>query len=367
MVDVFKATMIASNNECAEQLARYIGCGNLQETIDRMNARAKELGMTNTYYGNPTGLPAPHSMFDNSSTPTDLLKLTMEVLKYDEVREIASMGYAYIENGKSASTISNHNRLTIDFAGEVDGLKTGYTRRAGFCLIATTAKCDHRLVSIVLGCRAPQIRNEIVRDMINDYYSSIALDRLGCPSPLTAPPVLYAEDGTLNGKYITINEKVKRSHVVRGGETLSSVAKKYGCTVSQIRSWNKKSIRRNYLMKGQRLAVYVNHPKSIFIQNPLNGNEAQDDQPLLTEDEKKTLDKAAAEDDSIAPTIEKIPATAVSHPSKYLYHTVEAGDTIFNIAKRYQGTSVEEIKTLNKIEDIRHLKPGTKLKVKVRT
>src|SRR5205085_12042590 len=51
--DVFKASMIASNNECAEQMARYLSGGDLQSTIDRMNTRAKELNMLNTYYGNP--------------------------------------------------------------------------------------------------------------------------------------------------------------------------------------------------------------------------------------------------------------------------------------------------------------------------
>ena len=50
--DVFKASMIASNNECAEQLAKYIGNGDLPATIDRMNQRARELGMLSTYYGN---------------------------------------------------------------------------------------------------------------------------------------------------------------------------------------------------------------------------------------------------------------------------------------------------------------------------
>jgi D-alanyl-D-alanine carboxypeptidase len=361
--DVFKAAMIASNNECAEQLARYIGCGNLQETIDRMNRRAKELGMMNTYYGNPTGLPAAHSMFDNSSTPSDLLVLTMEMLKYNEVIEIASMGYANIENGRASSVISNHNRLTIDYSGEVDGLKTGYTRRAGFCLVATTAKCDHRLVSIVLGCRGPQIRNEVVRDMINDYYSSISLDRLGpsCPSPLNPDQSQYAQTVSPNGKYITINETVKKVHRVKRGESLGSLAKKYKCTTAQIRSWNKKSVRRNTLVSGQNVLVYVKQPKSIFIQNPVNGNEAEDDKPLMTAAEKEEVNKELAVD--ATPTIEKV---AVKQPTKYLYHTVAPGDTLFNIAKRYEGITVEELKSLNNIGNSRNLRPGTKLKVKVR-
>ena len=364
--DVFKASMIASNNECAEQMARFIGNGNLQSTIDRMNTRAKELSMMNTFYGNPTGLPAPHTMFDNSSSPSDLLLLTLEMLKYNEVIEIASMGYAAIENGKSSNVISNHNRLTIDYSGEVDGLKTGYTRRAGFCLVATTAKCEHRLVSIVLGCRGSQIRNEIVRDMFNDYYTGIGLDRLGptCPSPLVPVDNFAQVKPGEKGNYITVFQQVKKVHLVKRGENLSTIAVKYKCNTSQLKSWNKKSIRNNQLRSGQKLLVYVKQPKSIFIQNPVNGNEDEDDKPLITEEEKTDLENVAEQTDLAKPTFEK---TVVKNTSKYLYHTVMPGDTLFNIATRYKGATVEQIKDLNKITDSRSLKPGTKIKVKVQS
>ena len=364
--DVFKASMIASNNECAEQMARYIGNGNLQSTIDRMNIRAKELSMMNTFYGNPTGLPAPHMMFDNSSSPSDLLLLTLEMLKYNEVIEIASMGYAAIENGKSSNVISNHNRLTIDYSGEVDGLKTGYTRRAGFCLVATTAKCEHRLVSIVLGCRGSQIRNEIVRDMFNDYYTVIGLDRLGptCPSPLVPVDNFAQVKPGEKGSYITIYQQVKKVHLVKRGESLSVIAAKYKCNTSQLKSWNKKSIRNNRLLSGQKLLVYTKQPKSIYIKNPVNGNEADDDKPLITEEEKTELENVAEQTELVKPTIDN---NVVNTPSTYLYHTVMPGDTLFNIATRYKGATVEQIKDLNKITDSRFLKPGTKIKVKVQS
>ena len=362
--DVFKATMIASNNECAEQMARYIGGGDLQLTIDRMNARAKELGMMQTYYGNPTGLPAPHRMFDNSSTPSDLLMLTIEMLQYNEVLEIASMGYAEIENGKSKNVIRNHNTLTIDFSGEVDGLKTGYTKRAGFCLVATTAKCDHRLVSIVLGCRAPQIRNEIVRDMVNDYYTVIGLDRLGpySPSLIKTENNLTADAG-VNGRYVTIMEPVKRMHVVRSGENLSVIAERYKCTTGQLRRWNDMSPNSSRIYAGQKLIVVSERPKNIFIKDPINGNETDEDKPLITEEEKKDLDKAA--DQADASDEAAIVETPKAPPQNYFYHTVEPGDTLFNIARRYDGVSVEELKILNKISDSNMLKPGTKIKIKV--
>lgn len=387
LLDVFKATMIASNNECAEQMARYLGNGDLQFTIDRMNRRAKELGMSSTYYGNPTGLPSPNWMYDNAATPTDLLRLTVEMLKYQEILDIAKMGYATIENGKSTSVIHNHNRLTIDYAGEVDGLKTGYTRRAGFCLVATTAKCDRRLVSIVLGCRGPQIRNEVVRDMINNYYSSIGLDPLGpnCPSPLLPNPFLANKPETTssNAQYVTITDKVKRVHVVRSGENLSLIAGKYNCSTAQLKLWNKAKIHGSKVITGQKLAVYSNVNKKILVSKPVNGSEEEDDKPLLTADEKVIKENSEVDNKTIpvetetAATLEfKKPiskqmvnnnhvAKLVHENQKYLYHTVAPGDTLFSIAQRYEGVTVAKLKSLNNIHNIHSLRPGTKLKVKV--
>lgn len=387
--DVFKASMIASNNECAEQLARYIGYGDLPATIDRMNQRARELGMLSTYYGNPTGLPAPKWAYDNASTPTDLLKLTIEMLKYPEILDIAKMGYATIENGKSTSVIRNHNRLTIDFSGEVDGLKTGYTKRAGFCLVATTAKCDHRLVSIVLGSRGPQIRNEVVRDMINNYYTSIGLDRLGpyCPSPLLPNPN-YAKNDTPSGdgQYVTVTEKVRKVHVVKSGENLSLIAGKYNCSASQLKNWNKGKVKGTTVYKGQKLYVYANVNRKVFVAKVANGTEEEDDKPIDTDQNNATAsadvnnqnNSDAVSSDITASTDLPVKTTAkvskaspksvsksADPKSKYIYHTVAPGDTLFNIAQRYQGVSVAELKTLNNIHNIRSLKPGMKLKVKV--
>lgn len=381
--DVFKATMIASNNECAEQLAKYLSNGDLQVSIDRMNQRARELGMLSTYYGNPTGLPSPNWMYDNASTPTDLLKLTVEMLKYPEILEIAKMGYATIENGKSTSVIRNHNGLTIEFSGEVDGLKTGYTKRAGFCLVATTAKCDHRLVSIVLGSRGPQIRNEVVRDMINNYYLSIGLDPLGpfCPSPLLPNPSLAkTQPNTGDGQYVTVTEKVKKVHVVRSGENLSVIAGKYQCSTAQLKSWNKGRVKGTTVYKGQKLYVYSNVNRKVFVAKVANGNEEEDDKSIDAEQaESATAAKKEMDQDNDTETVvakEKITKAAIIHKPttvvkvednkpKYIYHTVEPGDTLFSISQRYQGVSVAELKTLNNIRDIHSLKPGMKLKVKV--
>lgn len=361
--DVFKAAMIASNNECSEEMARYIGNGNLQATIDRMNQRARELGMFNTFYGNPTGLPAPHFMFDNAASPSDLLLLTLEMLRYQEILDITKLGYAAILNGRSV--IRNHNHLTIDYSGEVDGLKTGYTRRAGFCLVATTAKCEHRLISIVLGCRGPQIRNAVVRDMFNDYYTSIGLDKLGpyCPSPLNVQQPMTASAGFTDGDYMFVKQTVRKMHVVRKGENLSRIASKYHCSPDDIINWNRKVLTSGRVRSGQKLILYAEEMRKVKLE-PANGSETEEDQPLLTSGTTTVAEPNEAEANSSALKIQP-KSTAIVKNEKYVYHTVVPGDTLFSIAQRYEGVTVSELKSLNKIKNIRSLRPGMKLKVKV--
>jgi D-alanyl-D-alanine carboxypeptidase len=278
LLDVFKAAMIASNNEAAEQMARYVG-GDVETFVDRMNTRARELSMNSTYYGNPTGLPAAAKTFDNSATPTDLLLLTLEMLKYNEILQVTGMGYADISNGRSTSTIKNHNHLTIDYKGEVDGMKTGYTKRAGFCLVATSNKCNHRLISIVLGAHSPNLRNEAVKNMMNDYYSSIGLDKLGpyCEAPVNVSYTASAdnssnEEDSENPVKVSAPVKMKSKsavavaqlrskyiiYVVQPGDTLSSIAKQYAvANIAALKAANKISSK-HVLRVGTKLKVPVN-------------------------------------------------------------------------------------------------------------
>jgi D-alanyl-D-alanine carboxypeptidase (penicillin-binding protein 5/6) len=335
--DVFKATMIASDNVCAEQMAIYIGQGNLAATIQRMNVRAAELGMNKTIYFNPSGLPGARSTLDNASTPIDQLVLGLELLKHDEVLDITSMGYAQVNNGNTPSIIRNHNGLAIDYNGDVDGLKTGYTRRAGFCLVGTTSKCGHRLVSVVLGCSNRYLRNEVVRDMFNGYYTSIGLDPIGkyCPAPYAN----QQQDPKGDGEWVMMKEKVKSVHVVRNGESLSKIAAKYHCSVSQLKSWNKKKVPASgRIYKGQSLVVKTTVTRRVWVEDTTSD-----------ESDEGLADNNQDDDCPVEP----------------VYHTVTAGDTLYSIARKYGIASVEQLKSINHIGDAKSIQPGMKIKVKV--
>lgn len=245
---LFKAAMIASDNAASEAIAGYIG-GTVSAFVERMNNRAKELGMTSTRFSNPTGLPAYRSVNDNKSTSADLLILALEMMQYDEIIGTTSQGYADVHNGRTTATLRNHNRLVIDFEDEVDGLKTGYTRRAGFCLVATARKCNHRLIAVALGSGSPTLRNDFVKKMFDGYYSSLGLEKLGTSQQQTA----YAGIAP-SGSYV---DKTKEYlyHIVKRGETLVEIAQLYpGITVKQLLSINRLNYKR-ILRVGAKLKI----------------------------------------------------------------------------------------------------------------
>ncbi len=340
--DLFKNTMIASNNEAAEQMARFAGEGNLDAFIQRMNRRAKELGMMSTYYGNPTGLPSYSLLYDNSSTPVDLLMLTLEMLKYPEIIDVTRMDYADISCGKKSTTISNHNKLTIDFKGQVDGMKTGYTKRAGFCLVASSYKCDHRLISIVLGSKAPGTRNDVVRGMFDDYYTSIGLDKL---SPYCNIPEQYTTAGSTDnddenapeGAYVYQTKYAFFTHKVKRGEYLSSIAEKYKVTIPDIKKWN--HLKTTRLLTGQNLVVKGTVRQKVWVTKEGSSNNTPKKNP-----------------ENKAPAI-------TNTQEDYIFYTVQQGDTLYSIARQYTGISIDKLKQLNEIADETCIKPGMKLKV----
>jgi len=166
---------------------------------------------------------------------------------------------------------------------------------------------------------------------INTYIANV--DKLFTPE---STDLASADESSLND-YIT--KQVKKYHIVKRGEYVSTIADKYNCTTGDIKRWNK--LKSTKLYKGQRLAVYVS-----------------------------VKEKAPAENTAAKPattpqtTAKKTSATKTKSTSgKYTWHVVQKGDTLYSIAKQYDHT-IDEIKSLNKLSSNR-LMPGTKLKVKV--
>lgn len=366
---LIQLAMIPSNNEACSDIARYLN-GSVESFVLRMNQRAMELGMSQTFFSNPSGLPGLVSEIDNSSSPKDLLKLCLELLKHEEVLRITSIGYAEISNDKTKGVHRNHNRLVIDYDDHVDGLKTGFTRRAGFCLAATSKIEDSRLICIVLGVASSSVRNEIVATLLNNYYAVIGCGKMK-PSFKEPERVIAQNDSGV--VYKTVWTKQRQTHKVKSGESLTVIARKYKVTFQQLKKWNK--LKGDRIHPGQQLAVYVNVKKKIAIKpDPKNEEEdepAEDPTPkqALTPTDSTKIQPKKEVVQNATPTKPAVASNAPEKKSppkvKYVYHTVQPGDTLWGIAKKYKGVTPEDIRKTNNLSDANQIQPGKKLKIKI--
>ncbi|NLJ59332.1 MAG: D-alanyl-D-alanine carboxypeptidase [Firmicutes bacterium] len=140
--DLMKAIAIVSANDASVAVAEHIA-GSEEAFVDMMNKRGQELGMTGTNFVNASGLPHP----DHYSTAKDIALMSRALLRYPKVHEWFTTWIDYVRDGKNI--LVNTNRLIKSYEG-VDGLKTGFTEEAGYCLAATAEKGSLRLVSVVL-------------------------------------------------------------------------------------------------------------------------------------------------------------------------------------------------------------------------
>jgi len=153
--DLVYAMMIRSGNDGAAAIAEHIA-GSVPAFVDMMNAKASELGMANTHFINPHGLPGEEEDENNYTTASDMAKLAMYAMKNPTLMEIAgTTTYKVPANNRRrrASTYTTTNRLLRDslnsYYSYATGLKTGYTDAAGHCLIATAQKDGMNLICLI--------------------------------------------------------------------------------------------------------------------------------------------------------------------------------------------------------------------------
>ncbi|WP_404452905.1 D-alanyl-D-alanine carboxypeptidase [Virgibacillus necropolis] len=161
--DLLKGVAIASGNDASVALAERIA-GSEEAFVKKMNEKVKELGLKDTKFQNPTGLPAD----DHYSTAYDMAIIAQHLLKYENITEYTSKYEDYLRKGQDNEFwLVNTNKLVKFYPG-VDGLKTGYTNEAKYCLTATAKKNDMRVIAVVMGADSPKVRNSIVSNML-DY------------------------------------------------------------------------------------------------------------------------------------------------------------------------------------------------------
>jgi D-alanyl-D-alanine carboxypeptidase (penicillin-binding protein 5/6) len=173
--ELLHGVIIQSGNDASIAIAELVGNGE-QGFVDMMNKEAARLGMTGTHFTNADGLPDPQ----HYSTASDLAKLTVALIR--DFPEYYPM-YAQKEYRYNNITQANRNRL-LWTDPYVDGVKTGHTEAAGFCLIASAKRGDRRLVSVVLGTASDSARAAESQKLLNwgfQAFDTVALYQSGKP------------------------------------------------------------------------------------------------------------------------------------------------------------------------------------------
>lgn len=171
--DLLKGVAVASGNDASVALAERIA-GSEQAFVKKMNEKAKELQLKNTKFQNSTGLPADN----HYSTAYDMSIMSKELLKHESVTKYTSIYEDYLRKGKENEFwLVNTNRLVKFYPG-VDGLKTGYTSEAKYCLTATAEKDDMRVIAVVMGADSTKERNAQVSQMLDYAFNHFQTKKL---------------------------------------------------------------------------------------------------------------------------------------------------------------------------------------------
>ncbi|AMC07847.1 MULTISPECIES: D-alanyl-D-alanine carboxypeptidase family protein [Turicibacter] len=169
--DLFKSIAIASANDAVTALAERVA-GTEEAFVEKMNAKAKELGMNDTVFKNPTGLTEEGHL----TTPYDMSIIGRHLVQdYPEIIEFSGLYEDYIrQDTESPFWLVNTNKL-LKYVDGVDGLKTGYTQEAGYCLTATANRGEMRVIAVVMGASKSDIRNQEVTRLIEYAYGQYEL------------------------------------------------------------------------------------------------------------------------------------------------------------------------------------------------
>ena len=204
--DMLKAVCVASANDCSVALAEHLA-GSESAFVERMNQRAAELGMEDTVFMNPTGLPAEGHV----TSAYDIALMSRElILNHPDVRRFTTIWMDTLRNGEFG--LSNTNKLIHNYEGAT-GLKTGSTDGALYCLSATAERDGMELIAVILKAPTSAQRFAGAQALLNYGFASYGLAEIQTPGDLSPIPVrLGAEKAVtarLEGETALLAEKEK--------------------------------------------------------------------------------------------------------------------------------------------------------------
>ena len=257
--DMLKAVCVVSANDASVALAEHLA-GSAEAFVEQMNQRAAELGMADTHFVNPTGLPAKGHV----TSAHDIALMSRElILNHPDIRRFTTIWTDSLRDG--ASGLVNTNKL-IRFYQGATGLKTGSTDAALYCLSATAERDGMELISVVMGAPTSTQRFEGAKVLLNYGFAAYGLAQAQPPQPLAPIPVILgdqaavtprlAEDPTILAPKeklaamevevqmaeslsapVAAGEEVGRMTVTSNGETLASIPLTADAAVARLSYW----------------------------------------------------------------------------------------------------------------------------------
>ena len=211
--ELFKCTVIASANDAAVALAELVS-GSERAFVAAMNSRAMELGLKSTNFENVTGLD--DTVENHVTSAYDIAIMSSELIKHDIILQYSSLWQDTIRNGEF--TLTNTNRL-VRFYDGCNGLKTGSTDKAGYCMSATAKRNGMQLIAVVMGAPTRDERNDIARSLLDFGFAGYAL--------FCEPESLVEKVPVIKGKTETAELYSAPFSIVIPSSKKSAVEKKY--------------------------------------------------------------------------------------------------------------------------------------------
>ena len=208
--DLIKACVVMSANDAAVVLAEAVA-GSEDAFVERMNARAKELGMVDTHFVNTNGLPVA----DHYSSAYDIAVMSKKLYAFEETHKWFTTWQSTITVGlpgkEKEFRLTNTNKLIKAYPG-CNGIKTGFTNDAGFCLSASATRDDTHLIAVALGCQTSKIRNAQVAKLFDYGFANYEA-------------AVVAEKGDIVGEMRIAHGTPETVHLVAGEKMTALTAK----------------------------------------------------------------------------------------------------------------------------------------------
>ena len=212
--DLFKAVAIGSANDATVVFAERIS-GTEEKFVEKMNKKAKKLGLKDTNFKNSTGLDAAN----HYSSAYDMAYMAKELVKYEKIFEFTTIYEDYLrQNTDNKFWLVNTNKLIKTYEG-ADGLKTGYTKEAGYCLTATAKKNNMRIIGTIMGSSESKSRNSNMSRLLDYGFNSYEMQT----EANTGDVILKKKLSKAENEEIKIVPKDNLSVLIKKGEEKKSL------------------------------------------------------------------------------------------------------------------------------------------------